>query len=145
MTAPGPDEQAPVLAGIDGSAGSRAALRAAARIAEALDAPLEVLMLWEGPPLYEGWDVVDPDRPPEGSVRLLRESLAEVFGERLPAGVRARLVHGRPAERLVAESGRAQLLVVGRRGHSGLRSAAPGSVSTACVGHAHCPVMVVKH
>ena len=37
-------------------------------IARALGVPLAALMLWEGPPAYEGWGTVDPDRPPVGSV-----------------------------------------------------------------------------
>jgi nucleotide-binding universal stress UspA family protein len=37
------------------------------------------------------------------------------------------------------------MLVLGRRGHGGLRGSALGSVSNACIDHAHCPVLVVRH
>ncbi|MFE7629116.1 universal stress protein [Kocuria sp. NPDC057446] len=137
--------QQPILVGIDGSDSSRDALRTADRIARALDVPLVALMFWQGPPVYEGWETVDPNRPPAGSEDQLRSTLADVFGAGVPAHVRAELLHGRPAVRLVEESERALMLVLGRRGHGGLRGSALGSVSNACIAHAHCPVLVVRH
>lgn len=50
---------------------------------------------------------------------------------------------GPPAKVLVQESRDAQLLVVGRRGRGGFLAQVMGSVSGACVAHAHCPVLVV--
>ena len=50
---------------------------------------------------------------------------------------------GPPAKLLVEESRDAQLLVVGRRGRGGFLAQIMGSVSGACVAHAHCPVLVV--
>ncbi|MFJ5692879.1 universal stress protein [Arthrobacter sp. NPDC093125] len=38
----------------------------------------------------------------------------------------------------------ASLLVVGRRGHGGFLGMHLGSVSSACVSHADCPVLVVR-
>lgn len=133
-----------ILVGVDGSDSSKEALRAGDGIARALGVPLVALMFWEGPPVYEGWGTVDPDQPPAGSVELLRTTLADVFGADLPEHVRADLLHGRAAARLVEESGNALMLVLGRRGHGGLRGSALGSVSNACIAHAHCPVLVVR-
>jgi nucleotide-binding universal stress UspA family protein len=49
---------------------------------------------------------------------------------------------GHPSAVLVAASTGADLLVVGSRGHGGFVGMLVGSVSTACVEHAHCPVLV---
>jgi nucleotide-binding universal stress UspA family protein len=134
-----------ILVGIDGSDSSKEALRTGDRIARALDVPLVALMFWQGPPLSEGRQDVDPDRPPAGSEEQLRSTLADVFGGDVPEHVHAELLHGRAATRLVEESENALMLVLGRRGHGGLRGSALGSVSNACIAHAHCPVLVVRH
>lgn len=134
-----------ILVGIDGSDSSKEALRAGDRIARALDVPLVALMFWQGPPVYEGWETVDPFRPPAGSAELLRSTIADVFGADVPEHVRTGLRHGRAAARLIEESEDALMLVLGRRGHGGLRDSALGSVSNACLAHAHCPVLVVRH
>lgn len=142
MVAP---SQQRILVGIDGSDSSKEALRTADRIARALDVPLTAVMFWQGPPVYEGWETVDPTKPPAGTEDVLRATVADVFGAEVPAHVRAELVHGRAAARLVEESENALMLVLGRRGHGGMRGSALGSVSNACIAHAHCPVLVVRH
>ncbi|MFI7583731.1 universal stress protein [Kocuria sp. M1N1S27] len=140
-----PAAQQRILVGIDGSDSSKAALREGAEIARALDAPLTAVMFWQGPPIYEGWETVDPNRPPEGTEDVLRSTVAEVFGGEVPEDVSTQLLHGRAAARLVEESEDALMLVLGRHGHGGMRRPALGSVSNACIAHAHCPVLVVRH
>jgi nucleotide-binding universal stress UspA family protein len=58
----------------------------------------------------------------------------------VPCFVHPRLVRGKPGPVLIDASRNASLVIVGRRGHG---SFVPGSVSSACVSHAHCPVLVV--
>jgi len=50
-----------------------------------------------------------------------------------------------PRHALVEASETTDLLVVGVRGHGSHVDRMLGSVSTACVHHAHCPVLVVRH
>jgi len=85
-------------------------------------------------------------------VELAHRSRAEaVIGEMLKAvaedldglSVERVAVEGLPAAVLIDRSVDADLLVVGSRGRGGFLALALGSVSTACVHHATCPVLVV--
>ena len=49
-----------------------------------------------------------------------------------------------PRHVLVEASATADLLVVGVRGHGSVVDRMLGSVSSACVHHAHCPVVIVR-
>jgi nucleotide-binding universal stress UspA family protein len=53
-------------------------------------------------------------------------------------------VPGNPAEVLIKASSGATLLVVGSRGLGGFMGLVMGSVSSQCVHHSHCPVLVVR-
>jgi nucleotide-binding universal stress UspA family protein len=51
---------------------------------------------------------------------------------------------GNPAEVLIEASKEATLIVVGSRGLGGFMGLIMGSVSSQCVHHSHCPVLVVR-
>jgi nucleotide-binding universal stress UspA family protein len=60
------------------------------------------------------------------------------------SGVRTVVEADLASHTLIDESAGAQLLVVGSRGHAGLRGMLLGSVSQAVVHRAHCPVAVIR-
>lgn len=137
-----------IIVGVDGSDHSKEALREGALLAQALDAPLEAIACWQDPALYATSYGYIPELDPEAfradSQRMLEDTLEEVFGQDRPANLTTRLLHGRPAEMLVEESRNARMLVVGRRGVGGVLGMIMGSVSSALVSHAHCPVVIVR-
>lgn len=133
-----------ILVGVDGSEYSRKALRVGARLAAALGAPLEVATCWEVAPVYAGYGTYDSEFFREQARRTQEEAVAEVFGQGPPAGLTRTLLHGHAPEQLVEASREAQMLVLGRRGTGGFGALLLGSVSSACLVHAHCPVLVVR-
>lgn len=132
-----------IIVGVDGSAASMEALREGQRLALALNAPLEAWGCWELPLGYEGYLAMGIDGFAHAAEENVKEALKEVFGPQVPKNVSTRLVQGSARAALVEGSKHASLLVVGRRGHGGFGGLLLGSVSSAVVAHAHCPVVVV--
>ena len=133
-----------IVAGVDGSAGSVAALRWAVGQAELTGATLVVVTTWEYPATY-GWAPAYPEdtdwATPTG--KLLSETIHEVLGDSPPVPVEQKVVEGHAAQVLLDESAGADLLVVGSRGRGGFTGLLLGSVSQHCVQHARCPVVVL--
>lgn len=132
-----------VIVGVDGSAASVEALRQGQKLALALKAPLEAWSCWEVPLGYEGYLAKGIDGFAHVAEENLKATLAKVFGLNIPNNVSSRLIQGPVRATLVEGSKNAALLVVGRRGYGGFSGLLLGSVSRACVNHAHCPVVVV--
>jgi nucleotide-binding universal stress UspA family protein len=134
-----------VVVGVDGSEGSKKALRWAARQADLTGATLEAVIGWEYPAFY-GWAPAIPEDVDLAGIagQALEQAIEEVFGADRPAGLTTRVVSRHPAVALVEASEGADLLVVGCRGYGGFADALVGSVSTFCVHHAHCPVTVIR-
>ncbi|WFR66365.1 universal stress protein [Curtobacterium flaccumfaciens] len=74
----------------------------------------------------------------------IRQQAVELLGRHTPRSVEVdtRIEEGSAAEVLLGASAGAGLLVVGSRGRGGFRGLLLGSVSTACIQHATCPVLV---
>jgi nucleotide-binding universal stress UspA family protein len=138
-----------VVVGVDGSEGSRRALAWAAEEAHEHQARLTVITAWTRPPApvgpgygsLRGYAEVDFSEPAE---QQLTQAVAAVLTEDADLVVERVLIEGHPAPRLIEASTRADLVVVGCRGHGGFAGMLLGSVSQHVVAHAHCPVVVVR-
>jgi nucleotide-binding universal stress UspA family protein len=146
--APAPESaDRPVIVGVDGSEGSRAALRFAIDEARRRGAPLRIVVAWLVPVSVYAGAPLPPDFPEncEIAARALADDALLTVG--YPGDVPYEIVtrRGSPDTALLAEADDAAVLVVGSRGVGGFRELLLGSVSQACVHHATCPVIVVPH
>jgi nucleotide-binding universal stress UspA family protein len=113
-----------VVVGIDGSGQSDRVLQWALREGACRETAVKAVMVG-----------------PSGATATLQAIIDRVDGE--GADVEAVAVPGRPAPTLMDLAGRAQLLVVGRRGLGWAREKIRGSVSRECAEHASIPVVIV--
>lgn len=132
-----------IVVGVDGSDASIEALRQAQSLAVPLAAKVVALASWDFPPVYDGYVAVGINDFDVRAGEILGEAVVKAFGAEKPANVESRLVQGHPRNTLIEASRDADMLVVGRRGHGGFGGLLLGSVSSAMVAHAHCPVLVV--
>jgi len=132
-----------IVVGIDGSDGSRAALRWAVEEAEIRGATVEAVSAFHVP--YAGAASVAPlVLDPREFEAAARSVLDKVVDEVSPAAsITTHVVEGPASTVLVEASRRATMLVVGARGHGGLAGMLLGSVSRQVTEHATVPVVVV--
>lgn len=134
---------APIVVGVDGSPSSLRALRRAVELGTALGHPVEAITTWAWP--LTGIEFIPADwRPELDAETILAEAVAETFPEGRPEGLEARIEQGSAARVLIEASRGAHLIVVGSRGHGGFAGLLLGSVSSAVVTHARCPVLVER-
>ena len=131
-----------VVVGVDGSPDSEVAVRWAEHYAALTGADLTLVTAWHWPTSYgvpmawEGWD------PADDAEQVVGKAAAGLGLS--PDRVHQRIECGSAGDVLVRASADELLLVVGTRGHGTLAAAALGSVSSYCVHHANCPVVVVR-
>ena len=139
-----------VVVGIDGSPTSRVAVDWAARDAELRDVPLTVVHVmstvvigaWGDFPMSpEFWK--SRDRRAEELVREALGWVADAISESPRIEVRHQVLPAAVVPTLVDMSKDADLVVVGCRGLGGVQNLLLGSVSSALVHHARCPVAVI--
>jgi nucleotide-binding universal stress UspA family protein len=147
----GPSRRGRIVVASDLSSYSRGALDVAAAEARRRGAQLTIVHAFETPELAMGgigatepFPVLSPDDLERARVTIrarLRGELARVGIDGDPI-----LLDGRPAEVIPKLAGdvRADLLVVGSAGLTGLRRIIFGSVAEALVRHAPCSVLVVR-
>jgi nucleotide-binding universal stress UspA family protein len=136
----------PVVVGVDGSAGSRAALRVAAEEARIHARKVRAVMVHGLLEEYYpgGRQALDPSCI-EAARAELTDIVWEELGEKPDVEVEKVVTCDLPARGLIAEARDASLIVVGARGLGGFRSLLLGSVSQQVVHHAPCPVLVVRN
>jgi nucleotide-binding universal stress UspA family protein len=139
-----------IVVGVDGSAGSIAALAWAIGLGAETGAEVEALTAWD---LAYGWvDGYAPDLArwcdearQASEARLDSAIVAARAACPSPVAVTRTVVEGPPAQALLDASKGADLVVVGSRGRGGFAGLLLGSVSQQLVHHARVPVTVVPH
>lgn len=142
------EERTGVVVGVNGSAGSLAAARFAAREALLRHEPLDVVLAWEDPGLGSGVRGLNPEFAQwllESNDEMLNETLALLGTEFPECGITGHLENDPATPALLAYGARARLLVVGTRGHGALRRFLLGSVSHGLVLGITGPMIVVGH
>jgi nucleotide-binding universal stress UspA family protein len=138
-----------IIVGVDGSEGSRAALRWAARVATATGAELRAVGAWQYPasaatPAGPA-DLAGPDAMDERTCDDVRAVAREELGDRADnVAVEAGRGPAAPALLGVVTRTGAAMLVIGARGLGGFAGLMLGSVSQQCVEHSPCPVVVLR-
>jgi nucleotide-binding universal stress UspA family protein len=138
-----------IVCGVDDSDAALKTVSVAAAVAEALKRPLRLLHVVSAPvtvtlatPAYAYPRQLDPRESREAGEELLERV---VSGLGLSDSVERRVAFGDPASALrdAAMDDDVELVVLGTRGRGGLAAAILGSVSSAVVASAPCPVLVV--
>jgi nucleotide-binding universal stress UspA family protein len=143
---PGPPRPNRIVVGVDGSEGSRIALRWALDEARLRRAEVTAVHVWTPPfigPELVPTDAYDANENDRAGREVLESALASVDTAGLVAPAQRLVVSGSTAPVLLDASQDANLLVVGSRGRGGFAGLLLGSVSHSVVHRATCPVVVV--
>ena len=136
-----------ILLAVDGSEHALHAAKVAGDLARTLNTgKLRIVVAFAHIPSYLG----EPNMQAAIDARLfeadeiLRAAL-EAVGK-IPGEVHTEMIEGSPAEAIidVADTRKSDLIVMGSRGLSGLAGLLVGSTSNKVVGHAPCPVLIVR-
>jgi nucleotide-binding universal stress UspA family protein len=135
---------APVLAGVDSSAGAQAALCFAFDLADRRKVPVLVVSVLPIR-LAQPDTLASAGYPPPAAPDAVGEAVADCARDFPGVPARIETLHdGSPAPALLRASRQAGIVVVGSRGLSGLRGMLLGSVGRALIEHSSSPVVVVR-
>jgi nucleotide-binding universal stress UspA family protein len=135
--------QAPVVVGIDGSPASELATAIAFDEASRRHVSLVAVHAWSDLDVSE-WPELDWPATQSMAEEVLSERLAGRQEQYPDVEVIRVVVQAQPARRLVEESERAQLVVVGSRGRGGFAGMLVGSVGETVAQMARVPVIVAR-
>ena len=140
-----------ILVGVDGSRAATAAVAWATREAAMHNVPLTLIHVvapvmlageWAETPVptdFFQWQ----DEEAKRFLAAARETVADCSRVAAPPMVHSVVLHGGTVGALVDLSKDADMMAVGSRGEGAFSRALLGSVSTALVHHAHCPVAII--
>ncbi|OAA25662.1 universal stress protein UspA-like protein [Frankia sp. EI5c] len=142
------EERRAILVGIDGSAGSEAALRWAYEAARVEQRPVTALLGWTADglprPVYQAALTAGHAGLAASAAEMLDRTVARVPAPVPPVELRKVVVDRDPVEALVAEAKNAEMTVVGQRGSGLAHRLLAGSVAHRLLHHSSGPVVVVR-
>lgn len=133
-----------VVVGVDGSDSALEALQWAADYTSAVGGELVVVSTWEPPTSYGFYLAAESVDLDATTLAVAEDQVTKALAGHPGLPVTIKVERGPAALLLVAESRDADLLVVGSRGRGGFAGLLLGSVSTHCIHHAACPVVVCR-
>jgi len=134
-----------ILVGVDGSEGSLRALRWTVEEAARRKALVRAVTVWQSPlATGEAFEShVNEAKLFDKAKARSTQALNEVLGQYPEVLIEPLVLEGEPAATLCVEAQRADLLVVGSRGHGALGALLLGSVSSQCARQSPCPIVIV--
>jgi len=143
----GTTEKYGILVCVDGSAASDDAVAWATR--ETIMRHLPITLMHSVPPVIVDWSVLQLDIPGwqrengQHVIDQARKTLSANLGESEPPEIHTEMVYSSVVPTLIDASKGAWMIVAGSRGLGALGRLLLGSVTTALLHHAHCPVAVI--
>ena len=132
-----------IIVGVDGSESSVEALQCALRLGALAQTTVRAVAVWQPVPFGKWGTPVY--KPAKDAAAILTTAVDRVCGDEVPEWFTALATQGAPADALVEASANADLLIVGTRGRAKVTGMLLGSVSSACLARASCPVLVVNN
>lgn len=129
-----------IVVGVEGTQMSREALIWALREGKIRNTAVQVVHAWRFDPTA---DFLPAEQIRRDSIELLDREITAVTGEQAPERVSRSSIQGAATRILPELSGKAELLVLGSHQRGLVGEIVLGSVSSECVRHARCPVVVV--
>jgi nucleotide-binding universal stress UspA family protein len=134
-----------IVVGVDGSDGSKQALRWCLDEAQRCHLAVRVVHAWVYTPMYSRVPYVpDLDSLRDRATQILESAVADVVRDDQRGNVECVTLEGRPAEVLIETARDAEMLVVGSGRQGVFRTRLLGPVAEDCARHAKCSVVIVR-